>query len=102
MCHYVFTFKSRQDSPHAHVVPTGELPDGHLHIIHGLADEEEDDNVRDEEGAPSVLEGREGEAPDVAEPHGHGDAGHQELHAVGPCRPLIWRTSLNNAQNKSR
>ena len=52
----------------------GELAHDQFHEVEGPPDEEEDDEVRDEEGAASVLVSRVREPPHVPQTHGHGDA----------------------------
>ena len=50
------------------------MPDRQLHEVERSPDEEEDDEVRNEEGTPSVLVGGVREPPHVPQAHRHGDA----------------------------
>lgn len=70
---------------HPDAVPAGELADDHLEVVDRPSDQEEDDHVREQEGAAAVLERCEGEAPHVAQAHRHRDARHEELGALAPA-----------------
>ena len=45
----------------------GVLSHGALHVVHGLPDKDEEDDVGDEEGRAAVLVGQVREAPNIAD-----------------------------------
>ena len=55
------------------------MPDRQLHEVERPSDEEQDDEVRDEESATSVLVSGVREPPNVPQAHGHGDAATVEF-----------------------
>ena len=90
---------------HLDTASTAELAQAELQEVQRPPHQQQHNQVGNQEGAlkyfwieyfiqtkkyfptAAVLVCREGEPPDVAEPHGHGDAGQKELCGVGPLLP---------------
>ena len=77
-----------RESPHGEGAELRELAEGDLHVVHGLADEQEEDEVGQEEGPAAVLVGQVGEPPHVADADGEADAGEDELPLRAPVVAL--------------
>ena len=60
------------------------LPDGLLNKEGGHPNEEEHEEVGHKESAAAIAVGHVGEAPDVAQPHGHAQACEEEVALVAP------------------
>lgn len=79
----------RHHVPYFDAAPGTELPDSQLHEVERPSDKEEDDEVGNEEGAPSVLVSGVREPPHVPQAHGHGDAAEKKLDGIAPLLPLL-------------
>jgi len=84
------TFHRRAQIEHFNRAPTGKLANYHFQIVNRFANQEQDNEIWYEEGATAIIEGSKGESPHVSQTHGHGDAGHQKLHALAPGGTLLW------------
>jgi len=83
------TFHCRAQIEHLYRAATGKLANYHFQIVNRFANQEQDNEIWDEEGAPAIIQSGEGKPPHVAQAHGHGDAGHEELHALAPGGTLL-------------
>jgi len=93
-CNARLTPECWDDLPHLDWSYAGELAEGELHVIEGLAHNQQDDDVGNEKGATTVCVGGEGKTPHIAQANRHGDAGHEELDRAGPLLP-VWRFFLS-------
>ena len=59
--------------------PLSKLPQCKLQIVHRLPNQEQDDEVRNEEGSPSIFVGQLGKSPNISDSHRESDTGENEL-----------------------
>ena len=70
--------------------PLSKLPQCKLQIVHRLPNEEQDDEIRDEEGCPSILVGQLGKSPDISNSHRETDTGEYKLPFGSPVFSLFF------------
>ena len=59
--------------------PLSKLSQCKLQIVHRLPNQEQDDEVRNEEGSPSIFVGQLGKSPNISDSHRESDTGENEL-----------------------
>ena len=59
--------------------PLSKLSQCQLQIVHRLPDEEQNDEIWNEEGSPSILVGQLGKSPHISNSHGEANTGEYEL-----------------------
>ena len=70
--------------------PLSKLPQCKLQIVHRLPNEKEDDEIRDEEGCPSIFVGQLGKSPDISNSHRETDTGEYKLPFGSPVFSLFF------------
>ena len=59
--------------------PLSKLSECKLQVVHRLPNQEQDDEIRNEEGSPSIFVGQLRKSPNISNSHGEANTGENEL-----------------------